>query len=196
MNFVKDNMEMIASVAILVLTAAIAADYVRFPYLMMAGHSATIIMVIAALGAFAVYPAAGLSLFLLTAVLFFKRNVHRTVSAMDSKYGETTIAAQPHVKAQPYESAASGPRHYNQFQETNPSNPMLGPQVEGFEPAPYGDEQGSPVEGQYPTDESRISSSPEALEYVYRPDPETGSNAFQRYGPDLDEKKKAFQYSA
>lgn len=195
MNFVKANGEMISSVAILVLTAAIAADYVRFPYLMMTGHAATVIMVIAALGAFAVYPAAGLSLFLLTAVLFFKRNVHRTVSAIDSKYGETTIPEQV-VKAQPYESAASGPRHYNQFQETNPGNSMLGPQqVEGFEPAPYGDEMGSPVEGQYPTDEARVASSPEALEYVYRPDPETGSNVFTRYGPDIDEKKKAFQYS-
>ena len=105
---------------------------------------------------------------------------------------------QPHEKAQPFQTESSGPRQYNQFQETNPANPMLGPtlETEGFEPAPYGDEQGSPVDGQYPTDEARISSSPEALEYVYRPDPETGSNNFSRYGPDLDEKKEAFEYSA
>ena len=188
-------MEFVPAIAILALTAALATETIRFPYMMMSSHAATIILVIAALGAFSVAPAVGLALFLLTAVLFFKRNVHRTVTSAHSKYGETTIPQQPPVHADPYVSQHSGPRNYNEFQETNPANPMLGAKIEGFEPAPYGAEQGSPVDGMFPAMDPRASASPEVEEYIYRPDADSGSNEFTRYGPDMDEKKQAFAYS-
>lgn len=187
--------EMGLTVLVLAFTAAIASDTLRFPFLMAAGHTATILLVIASLGAFSMYPAVGLSLFLLTAVLYFKRNVQVTLGSANSSYGIEAIMEQPHVPAAPFSNEASQPREYAQFQETNPANPMLGPIAEGFEPAPYGAEQGSPVDGQYPIDEERANSTPTPLSYVYRPDPDTGSNAFERDGPDLDEKKEAIVYT-
>lgn len=195
MAFGQANGEMLLTVLVLAFTAAIASDNLRFPFIHVAGHTATIVLVIASLGAFSIYPAVGLSLFLLTAVLYFKRNVQVTVGSAKSAYGINTIVEQPHEAAAPFSNEASQPREYAQFQETNPANPMLGPVQEGFEPAPYGAEQGSPVEGQYPIDEQRASSAPTALSYVYRPDPETGSNAFERNGPNLDEKKETFVYT-
>lgn len=190
-----NNTEMLMSIVVLAFAAALASDTIRLPYIMMAGQTATILLVIASLGAFSVYPAVGLSLFLLTAVLYFKRNVNATLGSAKSVYGVDTIMEQPHVPAAPFSNEASQPREYSEFQETNPANPMLGPVSEGFEPAPYGAEQGSPVEGQYPVDEERAMSEPTPLSYVYRPDPETGSNAFEREGPNLDEKKDVMNYT-
>jgi hypothetical protein len=195
MAFGQANGEMLLTILVLAFTAAIASDTFSFPYIMAAGHTATILLVIASLGAFSVYPAVGLSLFLLTAVLYFKRNVQVTVGSTKSSYGIETIMEQPSMEAAPFSNEASQPREYAQFQETNPANPMLGPIQEGFEPAPYGTEQGSPVEGQYPIDEERASSASTPLSYVYRPDPETGSNSFEREGPNLDEKKEAIVYT-
>jgi hypothetical protein len=183
--------------AILLLSAtAVATGYVNLPYAALSSPFAIAILVIASLGAFAVSPAVGLSAFLLTAVLLFKRNVQKTFSNV-STYGESSIMKQHMGNADPYATARSGPRSYPEFQETNPTNPMLGPKIENFatqEPAPYGDEQGSPVDGQFPKEAARASSAPEAIEYNYRPDASTGDNTFTRFGPDLDEKKKVFAY--
>ena len=193
----KQMLEFAVAVAIVALATAFATDSIPLPYAATSSPFATVILVIAALGAFSVYPAAGLALFLLTAVLFFKRNVHTTMSK--STYGADSIRKNPIQTASPYESASSGPRSYNEFAETNPTNPMIGPvnrPVEGFEPAAYGDEAGAPVEGQYPTDEDRPQGESEPVDYMYRPSEDTGTNAFERYGPDMDEKKLAFDYSS
>lgn len=179
---------------ILLVATAIATNMVQVPYVAVSSPIATIIMVIAAIGAFSVYPAIGIALFLLTAVLFFKRNVNRTSMFAQSTYGEDSIMTQPHVDAYPYESQASQPRDYSQFKETDASNPALGPVTENFEPAPYGDEQGAPVDGQYPKERPRASEMSEERDYTYRPEADTGNNEFQRYGPDLDEKVSAIAY--
>lgn len=189
------NYEMVLTVAVLALAAAIASDTIQLPFLAAAGQTATILLVIASLGAFSVYPAVGLSLFLLTAVLFFKRNVNATLGSSKAVYAVNSIMEQPHVPAAPFSNEASMPREYSQFEETNPDNAMHGPVTEGFEPAPFGAESGSPVEGQYPTDEERAISAPTPLSYVYRPEPETGSNEFVREGPNLDEKNTSIAYS-
>jgi hypothetical protein len=179
---------------ILLVATAVATNMVQVPYVAVSSPIATVIMVIAAIGAFSVYPAIGVALFVLTAVLFFKRNVNRASLFAQSTYGEDSIMTQPHVDAHPYESQESQPRDYSQFKETDASNPALGPVVENFEPAPYGDEQGAPVDGQYPKERPRASEMSEERDYTYRPDADTGSNDFQRYGPDLDEKISALSY--
>ena len=191
--------EAILTALVLAGTAGVATDYIDLPYSTLQSTTTTVLLVIVALLAFVKYPAVGLSLFLFIAVLYFKRNVTRTVLSSSRAYGERNIATQPRINARPYETQASGPRPYGQFQETDSSNPMHGPVTstikEPFEPAPYGDEQGAPVDGQFPKEEDRTSSSPDAQDYTYRPDPATGSNEFERYGPDLDEKMDAFKYS-
>ena len=190
--------EAILTAVVLGAATAVATDYVEVPYASLHSTLITVILVIVALLAFGKYPAVGLSLFFLIAVLYFKRNVNRTILSSSRAYGDRTIMTQPHVTARPFESESSGPRPYGQFQETNPANPMLGPIKsaiqEPFEPAPYGDEQGAPVEGQFPKEQDRTSSSPETQDYTYRPDAATGSTEFERYGPDLDEKMDAFKY--
>lgn len=185
------------SAAVLLLSAtAVATGFVNLPYAALSSPFAIAILVIASLGAFAVSPAVGLSAFLLTAVLLFKRNIQKTFSNV-STYGERSIMNQNMGNANPYATTRSGPRAYPEFQETNPTNPMLGPKIENFatqEPAAYGDEQGSPVDGQFPKEAPRPSSTPQAVDYNYRPDESSGDNTFTRFGPDLDEKKKVFAY--
>jgi hypothetical protein len=150
-------------------------------------------MISASLGAFSVYPAVGLALFLLTAVLFFKRNVANALFTQ-TVYGDESIRNQYTDTAQPHASLRSGPRSYQEFAETDQTNPMIGPLNEGFEPAPFGDEQGAPVDGQYPKELPRESASPDSETYLYRPDASTGSNEFVRFGPNMDEKVAAFAY--
>jgi hypothetical protein len=185
--------EIIVTALVLAFTTAIASGYVNLPYAPLGSPWAVVILVIASLGAFMVAPAVGLSLFLLTAVLFFKRNVDKALSH-SSTYGNNSIMTMPSVPASPYNSQSSGPRTYEEFQETDASNPMLGPKIENFEPAPYGQEQGSPVDGQFPKEEPRASDAPTPTDFAYRPEDDTGDNTFKRFGPDMDEKKMIFSY--
>lgn len=190
----SSTVEIVATALILALTTAVATGMLQFPYAAFASPIAAVIMVIASLGAFSVYPAVGLALFLLTAVLFFKRNVTNTFLNKATTYGDESIRNQYTDEAKPYASLRSGPRSYDEFAETDQLNPMIGPLQEGFEPAPFGDEQGAPVDGQYPKELPRASASPDGETYFYRPDSTTGSNEFVRFGPDMDEKKTAFAY--
>lgn len=69
--------------------------------------------------------------------------------------------------------------------------------VEGFVPATI--EQSAelnPPKGQYRTDESRETATPVADSYMYRPAADTGSNDFQRFGPQMDKKVDSFRYYA
>lgn len=195
-----DN-ETIAALGTLGLATAIATDYISLPFAAFSSPVAIAVMVIAALGAFRSYPAVGFALFILTAVLFFKRNAARAFSAA-SNYGDTSIPAEKMGDAVPYGSDASQPRRYDQFRETDPSNPMLGPIREGFstapgvadEPAGLDSNAGAPV-GSYPIDKDRALSSPEPRDFVYRPEPDTGDNAFVPVGrPMEDTKTTAFKY--
>jgi hypothetical protein len=183
------------AIALLALTTAIATGYVHMPHMLVGSPYAPVLFVIVSLVAFATYPVVGLALFLMTAVLFFTRNMNTTLFAGQSTYGEDAIPKQYMAKAAaPSESIQSGPRAYDEFAETDQRNPMIGPVHEGFEPAPYGDEQGAPVDGMYPKEEPRASADATVEEYLYRPEPETGSNDFSRFGPDLDQKKAAVAY--
>jgi hypothetical protein len=197
--------ETIVAVVILAFTTAIATDYVVLPFAAFSSPLAIAVMVIASLGAFRGYPVVGFALFLLTAVLFFKRNAARVFSEKVN-YGDVSIPAEKMGDAVPYGSNASQPRQYDQFRETDPSNPMLGPIREGFSSAPGiadGDgggpigldsEAGAPV-GSYPLDKKRASSVPEPRDFLYRPEPDTGDNTFVPVGkPMEDTKTTAFKY--
>lgn len=193
--------DMLVAVLVLAFATAIATDFVQLPFAAFSSPVAIFVLVVASLGAFTVYPAAGLALFLLTAVLFYKRNAAAVFSAKSS-YGDASIPAESMGAAVPYVSSMSQPRNYDQFNETDPANPMLGPVREGFatangvadEPEAFGKPSDAAPVGSYPIDEPRASSTAEPRDYVYRPDPETGSNDFVRFGPDMDEKKSAFGY--
>ena len=80
---------------------------------------------------------------------------------------------------------------------------MLGPLREGFvgasgildEPAGVeGRSDAAPV-GSYPLASARPEGTPEERDYTYRPDPQTGSNEFVRFGPQMDVKGRAFAYA-
>jgi hypothetical protein len=196
--------EMLVAVAVLALTTAIATDYVLLPFAAFSSPVAIAVMVIASLGAFRSYPAVGFALFLLTAILFFKRNAAQVFSAKVN-YGDVSIPAEKMGDAVPYGSDSSQPRQYDQFRETDPANPMLGPIREGFSTAPGvadGDEgpigldaeAGAPI-GSYPIDKERAEGRPEPRDFVYRPEPDTGDNSFIPIGKPLEDTKvTAFKY--
>jgi hypothetical protein len=196
--------ETLVAIVVLAFTTAIATDYIVLPFAAFSSPVAIAVMVIAALGAFRSYPAVGFALFLLTAILFFKRNAARVFSEKVN-YGDVSIPAERMGDAVPYGSDASQPRQYDQFRETDPSNPMLGPIREGFSSAPGvadGDEgpigldaeAGAPV-GSYPLEKKRPEGVPEPRDFIYRPEPDTGDNAFVPVGkPMEDTKVTAFKY--
>jgi hypothetical protein len=194
----SDNIELVGTLIVLTITTLIATKVIEIPYAITYNSNSSIVFVIISLVAFAVYPAVGLALFLLTAVIFFKRNLTNSVGSILSNkdvYGIDSIRDKNIRKAYPHTSLSSGPRPYGQFEETDASNPMIGPVKEGFEPAPYGDESGSPVDGQYPKEVPRFDTSPEIKNtYYYRPEEDTGSNEFKRFGPYMDQKISAFSY--
>ena len=195
--------ENLAAVGILAFATALATNVIQLPFAALASPLSIGIMVLAAVASFRLYPAVGLSIFLLTAVLFFRRNTTALFTAK-SAYGDASIPAENTATAVPYASDKSGPRAYDQFRETDPSNPMLGPLHEGFVSSiadaeePEGVESASaaaPV-GQFPLDNERPSSTPDARDFVYKPDSDTGSNEFKRFGPQMDVKGRSFAYSA
>lgn len=191
MNCSKE--ECVSSVLVVAAATAIATDYVALPP-RLATHPVTmVLLVLLAVGAFIKYPVMGISLFLLTAIVLFKRNT-MTARAY-ATYGIDSIRRQAHDHADPNATMSSQPRQYDEFQETDAHNPMLATVQEGFEPAPYGDaELNENVEGTFPIGAPRADSTATGEEYVYRPDRETGSNAFERVGPNLDEKMASFAY--
>jgi hypothetical protein len=190
MNCSKE--ECIGSILIVALGTAIATNYISLPPTLISHPITTVLLVLFGIGAFTKYPVLGIAIFLTTAIILFQRNMQTTRSV--ATYGIESIRRQAHETAEPSVAIASRPREYDQFQETDAHNPMHGPIYEGFEPAPYGDsELGENVEGAYPIGAARVETSGDSSEFMYRPDPDTGSNAFERFGPDMDE-KKSFSY--
>jgi hypothetical protein len=260
--------EMGLTVAVLAATTAIATKMFVLSNAVTSSPVTAVILVVIALGLFNVYPAVGVSLLLLTAVLMFNRNVRNTIklaahptgdnfqntsndtrlsddvfqhqmngpnppdrtatnvapsnqALLDTMDADRPSIPMPSGPAQPppaYRGVygadsimgenvgvavgapeggiRSAPRPYDEFKETDPSNPLLGPvkAVEGFEPATFGAEQGDVPDGGFPIGEQRAMSSGEKRDYVYRPDESTGTNDFQRFGPNLDEKTDSFKY--
>jgi len=116
------------------------------------------------------------------------RGVYGADSIMNERVGDAVGAAE--------NGFLSAPRPLNEFKETDPNNPMLGPVkvTEGFQAAPFGAEEGDVPYGSFPRDAQRASSTGENRGYTYRPEIDTGSNEFKRFGPNLDEKSDSFKY--
>jgi hypothetical protein len=185
--------ECVGSIVVVAAGTAIATDYLALPPALVTHPVTMVVLVLMAVSAFVKYPVLGIALFLLTAIVIFKRNT-MTARAY-ATYGIDTIRRQAHDRADPSESLSSQPRQLEQFQETDAQNPMYATEQEGFEPAPYGDaELNENVEGAFPIGAARATSTADTSEYIYRPDRETGSNAFERMGPNLDEKMASFAY--
>lgn len=258
------------TVVVLAITTAIATKMFVLSSKITSSPITAVVLVVVALALFSAYPAVGISLLLLTAVLMFNRNVRTamktirkplrndnfqnvagtTTTTSDDmfqgqmngpRYPDRTVAnAAPanealtdimYTSRQPIPMPSrppvpppasrgtygadsimtekigdavgasergflSAPRPLNEFNETNPSNPMLGPVKveEGFEPAPFGAEEGDVPYGSFPRDAQRASSTGEVRGYTYRPELDTGSNDFKRFGPNLDEKTDSFKY--
>lgn len=258
------------TVLVLGLTTAVATKMFVLSNKITSSPITAVVLVVVALALFSVYPAVGISLLLLTAVLMFNRNVRATMKTLGRplrndnfqnvagtttttsdamfqgqmngpKYPDRTVANAapanesltdimttsrppiPMPSRPPVPPPASrgtygadsimtekigdavgasengfmsAPRPLNEFNETNPTNPMLGrvKVEEGFEPAPFGAEEGTVPYGSFPRDAQRASSTGEVHGYTYRPEMDTGSNEFKRFGPDLDEKTDSFKY--
>jgi len=258
------------TIVVLAVTTAIATKMFTLSNSVTSSPVTAVALVVVALGLFSVYPAVGVSLLLLTAVLMFNRNVRNTMKMIGRpqmrdnfqnvaspltrvsddvfqgqmngpRYPDRTVAnaapaneslsnimyadrppipmpSGPPIKPPSYRGVygadsimnenvgdavgasengfLSAPRPLSEFKETDPSNPMLGPVkvTEGFQPAPFGAEEGDVPYGSYPRDAPRASSTGENRGYVYRPEMDTGSNEFKRFGPNLDEKSDSFKY--
>lgn len=191
-----DRVEIFIATTILALTSAIATGYIDMSFLHM-NPVMIVLLVIIALAVFSVIPVVGFALFLLIAVLAFKHNVDftlRRVMQVNNVYGSQSIPEQTIGTPTPYSNASTEPRVYNEFTETNALNPVIGPVYEPFEPAPFGDEAGSPVDGLYPLKDQVSDESPNVEKYIYYPDASTGDNTFERMGPNIDEKMEVFAY--
>jgi hypothetical protein len=185
--------ECVGSLLIVAAGTAIATNYVSLPPRIVSHPVTMVLLVLLAVGAFVKYPVLGIALFLLTAIILFTRNT--MMARAYATYGIDSIRRQDKDHADPSATLSSEPRQYDQFQETDAHNPMHASVQEGFEPAPYGnDELNENVEGAFPIGAARATSSEDAHEYIYRPDRDTGSNTFERVGPNMDEKMRSFAY--
>jgi hypothetical protein len=128
-------------------------------------------------------------------------------------YGEYTIMNEPHKAAHDAPTQGGGflsePRPYDEFNETDPKNKLLGPVkvTEGFAtmgqtagrpdigaPEAYGADPNSPG-GAYPINEPRALVGGTPVDFNYHPQPDMGSNTFVRSGPNLNvEKNEVFKY--
>jgi len=274
MNSVEAQMEMVLSIIVLALCAVIASDYIKVSTVAMKSTPLIICIVILALITCSIFPMVGFSLFLLLAVLLFKRNVQTAIQAREpvykprkqvsfnmeeppsgfqhtntmpssepvevrtenevyvphslpnvapilnirgstnatvetdpltenpeiletphAEYGANTIMHQTPHKEFPFSYYKSQPRKFNEFNETDSENPLLGKIVEPFIPANYGDEQGAPIEGPYPIQQERAYESPEERQLPYYPSQEMGTNEFKSSSDQsIDEKVTAITY--
>jgi hypothetical protein len=259
------------TLVVLAVTTAVATKQIKLSNQVTSSPVTAVVLVVVALGLFSLYPAVGVSLLLLTAVLMFNRNVRTTMKRIGGpplrsdnfqnvagttttvsddvfqgqmngpRYPDRTVANAapaneslsnimyttrppiPLPSGPPIKPPASRgtygadsimnehvgdavgaaengfmstPRPLNEFKETDPNNPMLGAVkvTEGFQPAPFGAEQAEVPYGSYPIDSQRATSTGEVRGYIYRPEMDTGSNEFKRFGPNLDEKSDSFKY--
>ena len=75
------------TVAVLALTTAIATKMFTLSYNITSSPITAVILVLVALGVYSIYPAVGISLLLLTAVLMFNRNVRNTMKMIARQEG-------------------------------------------------------------------------------------------------------------
>jgi len=193
-----DALEPALSIGVLLAASAIATNALQVPATL-AGTPSGVVLVVVGLLTSVVAPTLAVALFVLAVVLFYKRNIQQTVQG--------TLRQFESERAYPETSPDYGDKRFpTQLQ------PIQTPGAEGIqsEPGTYGQNFGSiegftplggaavsefnPPKGQFPINEPRETASPEADQYTYRPDGDTGSNAFHRFGPQMDQKVNSFRY--
>jgi hypothetical protein len=188
-------MDVLVAVLFAGLATLIAMGTIRVPSEFTSSIVVQALLLLVSLSFFAYSPVVGVAAIALFAVLIFHRNVQKaayytnTYESMGPRngYGAETIY-RDHVNAQPYMTTSSQPTAYPTYTPT----PQAVWGVEGFESAPFNEANVS-VDGQYPLPAVSMASG-RVESYDYKPDGETGSNLFQRYGPNMDEKLEALQY--
>jgi uncharacterized short protein YbdD (DUF466 family) len=198
--------EAVLSVGMAALATAIAMGSLRVPAELTQSSIMLALFLIVALVLFSYSPVVGIAAIALFAVMVFSRNVqtvvgvnaasaygnhHRKTNPIPPVYGEQNIYKERH-DIQEYDVTASQPREYSKFRDTY-SRSFLSSSVEGFEAAPY-NYVNEAADGQYPINQNRMTASPAREEYLYEPEAETGSNEFESYGPNLDEKFQSYGY--
>lgn len=200
-------MEMVLAVLLAALAAGVATEKIQVPVEITSSSIAIAFMLIVVLALFSYSPVVGVAGIIFMAVLVFSRNVAK-ISTMTNynqvtntnvprrnEYGDMNIYKET-SSVMPYGSVMSGPRDYSQFRET--ISPSWSSSQEGFGSeqtttySSFGAEQYAV--GQYPVDNQRQFSNPYVEEYKFRPSLDTGSNDFQRYGPNMDRKLEALAY--
>ena len=199
--------EAVLSVGMAALATAIAMGSLRVPAEVTQSSIMLALLLIVALVLFSYSPVVGIAAIALFAVMVFSRNVqtvvggvnaaaaygnhHRKTNPVPPVYGDQNIYKERH-DIQEYDVTASQPREYSKFRDTYRGS-FLSTSVEGFEAAPY-NYVNEAADGQFPINQNRMTASPGRQEYLYEPEADTGSNDFERYGPDIDDKLKTFGY--
>jgi hypothetical protein len=127
------------------------------------------ILVILTLYGFSLSPAIGLSLTVLTAIVIFSHNVS-FVNNLQTSNPLYNNSVTNFVRNLFTPSSIDAKLVVNESTEY----------AEMIEP--------HPVEGSFPSNEHRPTNYESVLEYNYRPQADTGSDDFERSGPNIDEK--------
>lgn len=196
-----DVLEPALSIGVLLAASAIATNALPVPAAL-AGTSSGVVLVVVGLLASVVAPTLAVAVLVLAVVLFYNRNIQQTVQG--------TLQQFEAERAYPETSPTYGDQRFP-TQVTS----IQTPGAEGIrsEPGSYGQTFGSiegfssiggatvsqsmeldPPKGQFPTNEPRETASPVTDQYTYRPDEDTGSNTFKRFGPQMDQKVNSFRY--
>ena len=194
-----DVVEPALSIGVLLAASAIATNALSVPAAL-AGTPSGVVLVVVGLLASVVAPTLAVAILVLAVVLFYNRNIQQTVRG--------TLQQFEAERAYPETSSTYGDQRF-------PTQPPTMQGAEGIrsEPGSYGQNFGSiegfssiggatvsqsmeldPPKGQFPTNEPRETASPVADQYTYRPDEDTGSNTFKRFGPQMDQKVNSFRY--
>ena len=190
-------MELALSIGVLFLSSAVATNVMAVPAFLTSTAAGVGLLVLGLLASVA-SPTLALSIIILSIVLLYKRNIRQTIQGTlrqfeaersypdtSPEYGDQRFPTEP-AFAQPQggtDNTRSGPRNYARDFGS----------IEGFLPASLAQELDVP-KGQFPTEESRVTADPVGNEYTYRPEADTGSNEFRRFGPQMDKKVESFRY--
>jgi len=199
-----DALEPAFAIGLLVVSSLVATNAILVPEFVTSTPSGAI-LVVAGLLASITAPTLAVALLVLAVVVFYKRNIQHTV--------QSTLKQFEGERAYPDTSPDYGDRRFptqvtSSVMETpgapgsksSPGNYDLGTfgRIEGFSSLGGATVSQSmelnPPKGQFPIDEPRETASPVADQYTYRPERDTGSNEFKRFGPQMDQKVNSFRY--
>jgi hypothetical protein len=198
-----NSLPSVLAIALVALATAIAMGSLHVPDVLSESSVLVAAYLIVALILFSYSPVVGLAAIVLFAVVVFNRNVShvssiaKTVAApAESRdmWGDRNIYRESSDMS-PYSSVSSEPRDYAQFADTGKQSGWMPSFTEGFlSGAPYNSIHDDVAYGQFPIEQKRGFAAPEEKAYMYEPEESTGSDEFQRAGPQIDTKLAAIHY--